>query len=175
MDYDRLCAVHGAILRQRQQCRTKCRHLIICVRSAAERVAARFDRGEMHLLLLSHNRLPWLNLVGVEVENASTNATAADNEGAYSQTLASALTDLAFDRPDEHLRIGGAPRARTQAKLSRLAAKVRVLPADEAVALEVLLESARTVPLAVYSYNNWYQPPMLLRLLESPQFDRPHP
>lgn len=155
------------LLRTRQ--RHQCRQLLSAVWPWADAMAQKFKESEMLVLASTYQRLPWCDLCAIDAGAADAHCTVEEVQGAFSQVLASHLLYLAMVESDDAFLPGeeGTDFA------GDLAEKVRVLPAGEAVALQVILECARTVPAAVIVYGAWWHPAMMLRLLISPEFDWP--
>jgi len=145
----------------------------------ARAVAKRFNDDEMMVLLATYERLPMAELRDIDVNSANPDCTYDDLDGAFSQCLASFLVYFLTCACDFRLaslidyRSPGQTADQRLNEMLETADKVRTLPAQEAVALHVILEAARALPAAVNHYANWWVPDMMLRLLERPEMDWP--
>ena len=166
-----LCTAGALDLRAEQ--RQQCHKLLREVWPWAVSMAQKFEEPEMRALLSVYQRLPWRDLVVIDVGAADVNSTIDDVRGAFSQILASQLIYLDMFCSDPDFRLPEEQAQNGMDFADALAAKTRVLPAEEAVALHIVLECARAVPTSIMCYGMWWHPWMMLRLLESPELDWP--
>ncbi|MDI1250317.1 MAG: hypothetical protein PSV13_15750 [Lacunisphaera sp.] len=158
-------------------CRSKhreCHHnLLRNVAASASTMAAKFSEDEMWLLLDVYARMPWRELQAIEVDAADPLCDEQTINGAFSQLLAVHIVNLVMVGSDARFVLPWAGQEGAMDRALELSDRVRTLPAGEAVALQVTLEAARLVPAGCISFGGWWHPPMMLRLLESPELDSP--
>lgn len=140
---------------------------------AGREVARQFNADEMQALMEVHRRLPWRDLTSIDVCAACTDATPSDVPGAYSQRLAGRLQHLAYVGSDRWFNLPATEHVNGQRWADLLCDKVCALVPEEAVALAVILEAAQLMPPICFTYQTWWHPDLLLRLLAAPEFDHP--
>lgn len=161
---------HG-IERLRAESMAECRRLLLLVPKEGGGFAGKFTNDEMRFLLEVYARVPWSEIRRLDPYDASPESTLEDVGFAFSQVLAGHLNYLYFILADPYFAIPGEDAEDQGDFALNLVDRVLVLPAAEAVALYVVLSSARVIPASVLCYDNWWYPEMMLRLLECPEMD----
>ena len=167
----RLKTITCGVERLRAESMAECRRLLLLTPKEGARFAGKFTNAEMRFLVEVYARVPWSEIRKLDPFDASPESTLEDIGYAFSQVLAGQLNYLIFIESDRFFTIPGEGAEEQDEFALKLVDKVLVLPAAEAVALYVVLNSARVIPAAVLCYENWWYPEMMVRLLECPEMD----
>ncbi len=173
MNQQILVQTHNAIVLHRARESALHHALLISCFESAERVAARFSEAEAWVLHDAYARLTRDELAEIDPMAANTESSDDDHQGAFSQVFAAKLNCLLLVRSDVRFQNPWDNQEGGLTKAIGLAEKVRVLSADEAVALHVILECARAVSPAIFFHATWWSPRSMLNLLETPATDWP--
>jgi hypothetical protein len=170
--FSQLDVIQAQILVNRTTFRSHVRRWLVQLLQPADRVAGKFDQQEMSMLVIAYESIPWSSLENIDPRAANILADPECLSGAVSQRLAGALMQLVSEATDCRFNsVLEGFEGRTGHSVVGLARKVHALPAEEASALQVLLEGAREVGAAV---PDWWHPVVMMRLLNHRDSDRLH-
>lgn len=172
-DDDFLGEITRVLKTQREQRRNELRHLLRTMYGSAVEVAGKV-RGEQQArwLLEAHRRIPHKILASVDPLAPIDDGDSIyfQNRWPYAGALRDALAELCLIGCDLEFPC---PRSSDEVALAdELIDAIAHLTPAQSVALHLIMEAAHTVFVGTIYYPNWWTPPIMVRLLESPELDR---
>lgn len=175
MDYstEQLHIINQGLKQGRAVARDIAKIRLSIVWGPAEKIARQLNDYEARLLLFAAERIPHMDLEQLDVtydpcqheedERLIPPANFACTLAGQLQLLCLVSRDSWFPAPVDSEQLE---------QVDRLIDSLQTYTPAESVALHVLLDIAKIVHVGTLFYNQWWHPPMLLRLLINPELDR---
>lgn len=164
--------IQSRIARHRSTARQSAIGLVKLIIEPGRSVAAKFDEQEMRWILAAYERIPSKDYNDIIPDLVYCEE---DYDGGpplnFAMTVATWLLQMTNVGSDTWFPL---PLTLEESAKKDLAVDVLLeLPPNESVALNILLEAARCVPVGTVRFENWWHPDILLRILSQPDIDFP--